>query len=490
MHYLIAVDIGTTSAKALAVTPNGSVLASHQVFYPTHYSTNGFAEQNPIEIFEAVVTLLKKIEQANKSSSLQAISFSAAMHSLMSVDEMDQPITPLLIWADTRSVEQAKKIEASRADVYLAKITGTPIHPMSPLCKLMWWQDHHPDIIAKAKKFISIKEYVVHQLTNHYLIDYSTASATGLFDIEKLQWSQDAAQWHRIPFRKFSQPVSIYYSIEITEEVSRKLALPANTKLVVGASDGCSAQLGSGAIKPGDVSITVGTSAAVRMVSSSGLHDAEGRLFNYLLDEKMFVSGGASNNGTALINWFQKLHPQSAEDISEFVKEIRNISAGSDGLLMLPFLLGERAPVYDAEARAAYLGISVNHTRFHFQRALLEGVCFQLKSIVSVVEENAGRGNRILVSGGITRSPEWVQLMSNVLQRQLQVSDQPDASAMGAAMIGFKSLGGSLEFNETQPKLFLPDVSVKSVYERQFLVYENLYSKLKDVFHELNRMKL
>lgn len=488
MHYLIAVDIGTTSAKAIAITAKGKVLTSHQVFYPTHYSANGFAEQNPIEIFEAVTTLLKKVEKENKSNSLQAISFSAAMHSVMAVGEMDQPITPLLIWADTRSNEQTNKIKESGAATRLTQITGTPVHSMSPLCKLMWWQDHQPDVITKAKKFISIKEYVVHQLTNQYLIDYSTASATGLFDIEKLQWSQDAAQWHRIPFSKFSQPVSIYHSIEITEEVSRKLALPTNTKLVVGASDGCSAQLGSGAMKAGDVSITVGTSAAVRMACSSQLHDAKGRLFNYLLYEKLFVSGGATNNGTALINWFQKLHPQSAEDLSEFVKEITNISAGSDGLLLLPFLLGERAPVYDAAAKAAYLGISVNHTRFYFQRALLEGICFQLKSILNVLEENAGRGNRILVSGGITRSPEWVQLLSNVLQRELVVSEQPDASAMGAAMIGFQSFSVTLESKEVKTKLFLPDVSVKSVYEKQFLVYESVYGKLKDVFHELNRI--
>jgi gluconokinase len=205
------------------------------------------------------------------------------------------------------------------------------------------------------------------------------------------------------------------------------------------------------------------------------------QLFNFILDDETFVFGGATNNGTSLINWFQKLHTNAAADLSAFVAEATTVAAGSEGLMMLPYVLGERAPIYNAEARGAFIGISVAHSRLHFQRALLEGICFALKDILETIAQNGKPIDRILLSGGITRSAEWVQMLCNVLQQELHWHEQPDASAIGAAKIGFRSLGWT--WSATPPVMHRvePQKDLAHLYDRLFSKYKQLYPSLNNL---------
>ncbi len=190
MRYLIAVDIGTTSAKALAVDVAGNVLVSNQRFYPTQFGRAGEAEQNPLQIFDAVADLIRSTNTSLPELSLEGLVFSAAMHSLMAVDTLGNPMTPLLTWADTRSTQQAHSLHEHALQLTIE--TGTPVHPMSPLCKLLWWRQHNPKVFTEAFKFVSIKEFVVFKLTGLFLVDHSIASATGCFDVTHRIWSSKA----------------------------------------------------------------------------------------------------------------------------------------------------------------------------------------------------------------------------------------------------------------------------------------------------------
>lgn len=478
LAYLIAIDIGTTSTKALAVDAAGNVLASDQRFYPTHFGSGSEAEQNPEQIFEAVADLIRSINASLSGWQLEGLVFSAAMHSVMAVDEAGNPLTPLLTWADTRAIEQAKSL-APHA-LLLAKATGTPVHPMSPLCKIMWWRQHNPTVFASASKFISIKEFVVFKLTGLFLVDHSVASSTGYFDIQNRVWSARALDFMELAPGRLSQPESVYKTVALTKAALDALRLP-QAKLVLGASDGCCAQLGSGAMREGNVAITVGTSGAVRMASRLQVVPEKAQLFNFILDDETFVFGGATNNGTSLINWFQKLHTNAAADLSAFVAEATTVAAGSEGLMLLPYVLGERAPIYNAEARGAFIGISVAHSRLHFQRALLEGICFALKDILETIAQNGKPIDRILLSGGITRSAEWVQMLCNVLQQELHWHEQPDATAIGAAKIGFRSLGWT--WSATPPVMHRvePQKDLAHLYDRLFSKYKKLYPSLNNV---------
>jgi gluconokinase len=487
---VLAIDIGTTSTKGLAVASTGEVLSAHQEFYSTSYPPFGFAEQDPEIIFQAVLKVIKETNQKIKIP-LAGICFSGAMHSVMAIDAQGNALTPLVIWADTRSTEQANEIKSKGLAQKIYEITGTPVHPMSPLCKLMWWQQHQLEIIEKAHRFLSIKEFVIYRLTGEFLVDYSTASATGLFDSEKLTWSELAHQLHGVSLSKFSTPVSIYHQIEkINEAWVNELQLSSDCKIILGASDGCSAQLGSGAMDEGELSITLGTSGAVRMASKKRIIDSTGSVFNYLLDESTFICGGATNNGTALLNWYASLFDGGAsKNMIEFVKETEAIAVGADGLIFLPYLLGERAPIYDADARGVFFGISIGHNHLHFQRALLEGICFAIKSILAAIEKFVGKSQRIIVSGGITHSPEWLQLLSNVLGRELIVPDSTDASAMGAAIIGFKSLGVTMERPQVAEIKIRPDGKTTTLYEEQFKIFESLYLSMEKQFEMLTDLR-
>lgn len=445
-------------------------------------------EQDPEVIFQAVLEAIREVFKKSTNHHFAGICFSAAMHSAMAVDENGNPITALIIWADTRSSAQSKKTKALGIAQQLYVETGTPVHPMSPLCKLLWWKENQPEIIKRAHKFISIKEFVVHRLTGEYLIDYSTASATGLFDSKELKWSAKASELHQLPKEKFSIPVSIYHQvIGIHSSFAKQMGIDRQSRIIVGASDGCSAQLGSGAMGQGELAITLGTSGAVRVASNRQIVDASGRIFNYILDDEFFICGGATNNGTALLNWYaEKFDPTSSKNLIEFVEEVSSIAAGADGLIALPFLLGERAPMYDPDARGVFFGVSMNHTRKHFQRALVEGICFELKSIVGAIEQSVGISKKIIVSGGFTHSTAWVQILCNVLGRQLVVSDSHDASALGAAAIGFKSLNMTFKMDHANERIFYPDESLHELYEAQFEIFETVYLQLAPSFEKLS----
>ncbi len=484
MDRVLAIDIGTTSTKGLLVTRQGNVLASHQEAYPTQYPQLHFAEQDSEEIFQAVVSIIRIIAKEHETP---VISFSAAMHSLMAVDVNGKAISPLLIWADTRSIDQCLAIERTGLQQSLYEHTGTPVHPMSPLCKLLWWKENQPELLSLAHKFISIKEFVVFRLTGQFVIDYSIASATGLFNLETLSWDSLAFELHGQPIDKFSKPVPIDHIIQLSKVQCEFLYLRDATKLVIGASDGCCAQLGSEATQEGDISITVGTSGAVRKLSKSRIIDPQGRVFNYLLDKGTFVCGGATNNAAAVIKWFATNFLQRPNmSLVDFIDQTKNIEAGSEGLIFLPYLFGERAPVYDATASGVFFGASVQHTILHFQRSVAEGICFALKSILETVE-TATHSSRLIVSGGITYSDNWLQMLSDVLGRELMVATNYDASALGAAIIAFRAEGIEFQQKEDKATIVLPNYALSARYEKSYAVYIMLYASLKNTFRAQNQ---
>lgn len=477
--FVIAVDIGTTSTKVLAVLPSGNVLAQHQVYYPTAYPKPGFAEQDANKILAAVLAALKVLESNIDLSNAIGISFSSAMHSVLAVNEKGEALTPLIIWADTRSSAQAKKLNSTALGLSLHGISGTPIHPMSPLCKLMWMREFEPNVFTKAHKFISIKEFVWYHLTGEFCVDYSIASATGLFDIHQKEWSKSALEQAEVSAQQLSKPVPVTYQAFLATKI---LPNYLHVPLIIGASDGCLAQLGSDAMQAGILTITLGTSGAVRRSATRKLNDPSGRLFNYLLTDDVTIAGGATNNGTAVMDWFMRELAQPEEDLSTTIAKVcAKIDAGSDGLLALPFLQGERAPIYNPDARGVFFNIGMQHTRQHFAHALLESICYELKWIAESVELVLGPSDKIVVSGGITHFADWVQMLADVFNRELVVSSGYDASALGAAHLAFHSLDVSFNISVQSQAKFKPN-------EKRAQFYTQGYGQFKQVYEALHKL--
>jgi gluconokinase len=265
--YLLGIDIGTGSTKAVAVDLEGRSIAISQHYYPAHSPQPGYSEQDPEIIFKAFVSCINDVVQDTGNSPI-AVSLSSAMHSVIPVDKACKPLAPMITWADSRSEDVAERIRNSAQGAEIYKTSGTPIHAMTPLCKIIWLKENQPELFAATYKFISIKEYIWHQLFNVFEVDYAIASATGLFDIIKLDWNPVAYELAGISPDQLSKPVNTTYKKSILSlSTAQLLTLDANTQFVIGASDGCCANLGSYVTEPGVASLTIGTSGAVRITS-------------------------------------------------------------------------------------------------------------------------------------------------------------------------------------------------------------------------------
>jgi gluconokinase len=496
MGYILGIDIGTSSSKAIAWSLKGKLLGIIQEHYPTLHPLPGRSEQNPDQILAAIIHLINKTVKQHGQP--VCVSFSSAMHSIMAVGKSGQPLSPLIIWSDARSQQVADELKASKTGKKIYEHTGTPVHAMSPLCKLIWWHRERSAFTKKVVRFISIKEYVLQKLCGEYGLDYSLASATGLFDIRKLNWYIPALELAGIKKEQLSALVSPTQIIQ-TKKSSAVAgnALQNDTPLVIGGSDGCLANLGSGAIRPGEAAVTIGTSGAIRMFSHEPVTDKSQSLFCYLLTEKEYIIGGAVNNGGILLDWFGHFisKKNSPGKYNEFVKNAMKVAPGSDGLLFLPYLQGERSPMWDARARGAFVGINLQHRQEHFMRAVLEGIGFAIAGICQTLSNEVSTVRKIVASGGFTNANKWVQLMADIMGKKIIITDQADASCMGAVMMGGMAKGiwknkeeavDCLHINQT----FYPDKQKVSVYKKQAAIYAGLYPSLKKSFHQLADLQI
>jgi gluconokinase len=486
MNYLIGVDIGTGSTKAVAISPDGTILHSESVSYPIITPEPQYSEQAPELIWQAFLKSILKVVTHLQHQPL-AISISSAMHSLIPVDEHGEALMNMITWADNRSSAIATRIKNSAQGKLIYERTGTPIHAMSPLCKIIWLKENAPGIYQGAFKFVSIKEYIWFKLFHVFEIDHSIASATGLFDIRELTWNADALALCGILPMQLSAPVSTgYVRRNIDTNVATDLSLNIEMPFVIGASDGCMANLGSHATKPGVAALTIGTSGAIRVAHTKPSCNFQAMTFNYLLDENTFICGGPINNGGVILKWyvqyFLKKQLTSSADYADVLDDLEQTNAGADGLIFLPYLLGDRAPIWNSDACGIFFGISTQHQQEHFTRAVIEGICMSLYHIGTALEESGLTIDTIHVSGGFVRSHAWLQLLADIFNKPIVLISSEDASAIGAALMAMKSLGMIATYEEMAPTssmVFSPNEKNHLVYAgRNFPLYRSLYKNL------------
>jgi len=485
MEYVLGIDIGTGSVKAVAVDLAGNSFADCQLHYSFSSPKPGYHEQDPEQIWTAFGASIKDIIEKTGAQPL-AVSLSSAMHSLIAVDKNGKSLAPMMTWADNRSAEIAVKLRATGQGMSIYKATGTPIHSMSPLCKLIWIRENNSELFNRTYKFISIKEYIWHKLFNKFVIDYSIASSTGLFDIVQLKWYDDALQLAGITPALLSEPVSTDYNKSSAALDFLKPGVP----FVTGASDGCLANLGSMATKPGIAAMTIGTSGAVRVASNRPLPNGEAMTFSYILDKETYICGGPINNGGVAMQWWVKnvAGPNPTEnDYEHIFSQIAKVPAGSNGLTFLPYLTGERAPIWDSESCGNFFGVKLQHTQADFSRAVLEGICFAMKDVLEAVQQNSEPITQINISGGFTKSEIWVQTLADITGKKLTILQADDASAVGAAFIALKLIGAMKEYPDTSNGLVIyqPNPANRDIYDKNFTIYKQLYTDLKETMHRV-----
>ena len=444
MKYTIGIDIGTGSTKAVAVDVSGQVLATAQQAYPILTPQPNLSEQQPQLIRQAFVQCILRVVQEVKETPA-GIVISSAMHSLILVDKQGEPLMNMITWADNRAAATARQIQKSASGEAIYRQSGTPVHAMAPLSKIVWLKEHQPDLFKAVHKFISIKEYIWFSLFGAFEVDYSIASATGLFNIEELRWNTDSLTLCAITTRQLSEPVPTHHTRSgLAPALSADLAPVAAVPFFIGSSDGCMANLGSFAVTPGIAALTIGTSGAIRVASTRPTYNFKAMTFNYRLDEQTFISGGPINNGGYVLKWYAEVFLQrtlsSGKDYDALLDGLDDVKAGANGLIFLPYILGERAPIWDSDASGAFFGIRNFHTQAHFTRAVIEGISMALYSIAVAMEKSGLEIERIHVSGGFVHSQAWLQILADVFNKEICLINPEDASALGAAYLGLKSL--------------------------------------------------
>ena len=491
-NYFVGIDLGTGSTKAVAVNTAGKTIATAQSYYPTNNPKAGYSEQNPDLIWRAFLNCISKII-TNLKQAPQAISFSSAMHSIMPVDENGNALANAMLWSDSRSADVALAIRGSADGEDIYRHTGTAIYAMSPLCKITWLSKNEPELFDKAHKFISVKEFVWFKLFGVFEVDYSIASAMGMFDILDLKWYNKACALAGVDGARLSTPVDTGYKRHLAS-ADIIPGIGTDTAFIIGASDGCCANLGGNAVHEGVGALTIGTSGAVRVGSKGPVYNYEAMTFNYLLKAGTFICGGAVNNGGAAVDWllksFLKLDTVTEETYKHLFKAIDTVSPGSNGLVFLPYLYAERAPIWDAKSSGAFININFKHQQPHFLRAALEGICFALNDVLHAVEQPAKPIEEIVISGGFITSATWVQLLADITGKKLVLLQSDDASAIGAIYLAMEALDVDIKeiiSNEDTDRVVIsPNAEAHAVYSKIFPVYKKLYIDLKSSVHQLH----
>ncbi len=492
----IAIDIGTSNCKVVITDSKAKVVKTFQAPTKPIEPQQGWNEQRPDEILKAILKLLQQAIAACDEKAIACIVFSSAMHSFIAVDENGNPLMNMLTWADLRSASYAQELAKKPIAKKIYATTGVPVHAMSPLCKLLWLRHQRKDIFSKAHKFISIKEYIFYKLFGKYIIDHSIAAATGLFDEKNLCWYDEALKVAGVTTQHLSElfPVE-HFETTLLPDIKKKLKLKTEIPFVLGASDGALANLGSGIIDAADAAVTVGTSGAVRITSPRYLIDKKQRLFCYYITDGMYITGGAINNGGIALQWLvEKIFEddfRNEKKLSALLKRTAKIKPGADGLIFLPYILGERAPLWDEHAKGCFIGLTAMHTKAHLTKAVLEGICFSLVDVMRALEETSRDIKNISLSGGIIKSGLWIQLLADISGKQIVVNEAADASALGAVFIGMKALGSVKKISEAKMfakkvKTIHPNPGRYNTYKKYFEIYRSQYAKLKDSFGKLS----
>lgn len=499
MECIITIELGTNAVRVYAFDLNGNIIGSLKGYCPTFHSEPDYSEQDPDQIFITMLYVLKNLLNEvlhPKKYKVRCICFSSSMHSVLAVDKRGNPMGHAITWADNRANKEAAELNNSSLGKKIYSATGTPLHPMSPLTKIAWIKNNEKEKFKQVSKFLSLKAYILQQLTGEYVIDYSIASATGLLNIHKIKWEPESLKFAGITAAMLPDLVPVDTKVgKLNKAYQASLGLSADTKILVGSSDGCMAVLGDGVNGEGVATITVEDSGAVRVVSDKVMQDDKQRFFNYLLTENKYISGGPTNNGGVIFEWFTRQfgdfkNPFDLEHtMLELINDASKVPAGSDGLIFLPYLLGERAPIWNPNARGVFFGINIKHEKSHFVRSAIEGILYEIYSIGKTLEEHRTI-NSLSINGSFGTLPFFTQMVADIYNKPVRLRQNYQSVSYGSYLLSATEMGIYKSLDEAAKTVVLPDLATpdkqnNKMYLKYFKIFERLSTKLASEFADI-----
>ncbi|MBM3705657.1 MAG: xylulokinase [Actinobacteria bacterium] len=504
MDYLIGMDIGTSSTRAIIIDENGKLVASATGEYPLFTPKPGWAEQNPEDWWKASVSVIKEVIETSgvAPADIAAIGPSGQMHGSVFLDSSGEVLRPALLWCDQRTQPQCDEIydvfgyEGFIRLSYNKALTGFT----AP--KILWLRENEPDNYRKVSKILLPKDYIRFKLSGSYATEVSDASGTVLMDIAGRTWSGEILSGLKIERGLLPD---IYESHEVTAKVSRKAAeltgLVQGTPIVGGAGDQAGGAVGSGIVVPGLISDYLGTSGVVFSYSDSPVHDSQGRLhcFCHAVEGKWHLMG-VTLAAAGSLKWYGDNFGPSREIMREYPDkksytlldlQAENVEPGANGLIFLPYLSGERTPYADPFARGVFFGLSYVHGQDHFVRAILEGVAFSQFDCLSLMNEIGIKSGKVVLFGGGAKSRLWKQIVADIFNIKIVTLNVEEGPSYGGALLAGVGCGiyrnvveaAQEVIKETGETLPVPENVDK--YRRVYKIYRSLYEHLKPDFAEL-----
>ena len=499
MSYLLGLDIGTSGVKALLVSSEGKIISSKTVSYPLKTPHSGWAEQSPYDWWEATVKVISKtISNIHiNSSEIKGISLSGQMHSSVFLNEKMEVIRPAILWSDTRTSEQCKEIYTKVGGLnQLIHYVSNPALEGFTAPKILWLKENEPENYQKVKYILLPKDYIRYRLTGELFTEVSDAAGTLLFDVIKKRWSTSLLEKLEIK-QDLLPPVLNSFDLagRITKPIAEKTGLKFKTPVVAGGADNACGAVGSGIIEEGRVMVSIGSSGVVLAQTDNPQADQEGRihLFNHACPDSWYMMGVMLSAGMSY-EWLQKKlfnHRLSYAKLDQLAEEI---NPGSEGLIFLPYLYGERTPHNDANARGVYFGISGKHDQRHFTRSVLEGITFALKDSLELIKDKGVKIKEIRAIGGGAKSRVWQQILADILGEEINLLNVEEGPAFGAALIAGVGVGVYNNFAEAVnrivkvKKTIVPRIQNTERYNHYYQLYKKLYYSLKEDFGELKEL--
>jgi xylulokinase len=494
MAYLLGLDISTTGAKALIIDEAGRVIGAHTTPQPINVPQPLWSEQNPIDWWNGITASIRAaLAETNLSGdAITAVGISGQMHGLVLMDGAGNGVRPAILWNDQRTQKQCDDMTALIGFERLIQLTGNRALTGFTAPKILWVREHEPEVFARAAHMLLPKDYIRYRLTGEYAMEMSDAAGTSLLDVANRRWSQEVSEALNIP-TEWLPP--LYEGTEVTGQISAQAAeatgLKAGTPVVGGGGDQAAGAVGVGAVRPGIISLAVGTSGVVFAPLAHYAYEPNGSLHAFChAAPGLWHFMGVMLSAAGSLQWYRDTLA-AERPFDALLAPASDIAAGSEGLLFLPYLTGERTPHPDPLARGALVGLTTRHTQAHMTRAVLEGVAFGLKDAFTLIAQ-AGLPDEIevRVSGGGARSLIWRQIMADVLNATLVSVSTTEGAAYGAALLAAVGAGiypdvdaacaAAITTSDATP----PGENAVH-YAEIYNTYRALYPALKDIFPKL-----
>lgn len=501
--YLLAHDLGTSGNKATIFDTDGHLVASSVYTYNTIYSKNCWVEQDSEDWWTAICVTTRELMKKARvcPTEILCVSFSGQMMGCLLIDHHGNPLRNMITWADTRAREQEARMIGQVGMERGYHITGHRLSASYSAAKLLWIKENEPDIYRKAHKILHAKDFIIYRLTGNIVTDYSDASGTNLLDISRKTWSLDLLDAFSLrPDLLPELHPSTDIAGKVTTEAAKACGLAEGTPVIIGGGDGSCACVGAGVVREGKAYNVIGTSSWISNAARKPYFDPLMRTFNWIhLDHELYTPCGTMQSAGLSYQWYKNTLCRQEESLAKskncsvyelLDQDAASAAHGANGVIFLPYLIGERSPQWNLNARAAFIGISASTTKSELSRSILEGVGYNLRIILEAVTTGQ-LVDKVIVIGGGAKGRTWLQILSDIWQKPLAVPQyMEEATSMGAAICGGVGIGlyrdftECADFNKVEIEI-QPNPDCKAIYDWLYLIFQQAYEGLIPAYQQL-----